>query len=423
MLDFLLGGGLFALPWWGYFAVAAVATHLTIICVTLFLHRSQAHGGVRFHPAVNHAMRFWLWLTTGMVTREWVAIHRKHHARVESEDDPHSPQLVGLRKVLWRGTELYRAEARNPETLQKYGQGTPDDWLERSLYTPHEVIGVASYLIVLYALLGFYGVAMWAVHMMWIPFLAAGVINGVGHYFGYRNFETRDSSTNIVNIGLLIGGEELHNNHHAFPSSAKLSCKWWEFDVGWLYIRILRAFGLAKVMRVAPRPGTALPAASLSAETSKALLQCHMHIMAEYVKRVAQPAFDAELKRASTPRRRLLRAVRQPFMQHESNLDAKVVRRIKRIIAAPATGKELKTVHDLGHSLHDLWHHSHGGYEHLAQALREWCQKAERAGFATLTDFATRLNGCTPQAAALSWQPAGGQLATGARARRTRRAS
>ena len=247
--DFSWYGGLLHLPWWGYVLVGLGLTHVTIVSVTVYLHRHQAHRAVDLHPVASHFFRFWLWLTTGMVTREWVAIHRKHHAKCETPEDPHSPQTRGIATVLWQGAELYQAEAANRETLEQYGHHTPDDWLERNVYARYPILGVSVMLVADYLLFGFAGVALWGVQMLWIPFWAAGVINGLGHWWGYRNYETVDASRNISWLGVLIGGEELHNNHHAFPTSAKFSIRWWEFDIGWLYIRLFQLLGLARVRR------------------------------------------------------------------------------------------------------------------------------------------------------------------------------
>ena len=241
----LVSQGLLPLPWWGYVVLALALTHVTIAAVTIFLHRSQAHRGLDLHPIVSHFFRFWLWLTTGMVTKEWVAIHRKHHAKCETEDDPHSPQTRGIKTVLLTGSELYRTEAKNQETMEKYGAGTPDDWLERNVYTRFSWEGVGLMLVINVLLFGPIGMSIWAIQMMWIPVTAAGIINGLGHFWGYRNFSTEDASTNIIPWGIIIGGEELHNNHHAYGTSAKLSSQWYEFDLGWAYIRGLEALGLA----------------------------------------------------------------------------------------------------------------------------------------------------------------------------------
>ena len=264
-------------------------THITIVAVTVYLHRAQAHRALDLHPAVSHFFRFWLWLTTGMVTKEWVGVHRRHHAKCETAEDPHSPQILGLRKVLGEGAELYAQAASDRAAVERYGQGTPDDWLERRLYSRFSWQGVALMLLLDVVLFGVYGIVIWAVQMLWIPIFAAGVINGVGHYFGYRNFEPPDASTNIVPWGILIGGEELHNNHHAFPSSARLSSKWWEFDIGWMYIRILTALRLAKVRRVAPNPQVVPGKSQLDLETLRAVITSRMHVFARYGKEVMVP--------------------------------------------------------------------------------------------------------------------------------------
>ncbi|MGH9555506.1 MAG: DesA family fatty acid desaturase, partial [Terriglobales bacterium] len=263
---------------------ALAVTHITIAAVTIYLHRCQAHRGLDLHPAVSHFFRFWLWLTTGMVTKTWAAIHRKHHARVETVEDPHSPQIYGINKVLWEGAELYRKEARNRETMDKYGLGTPDDWLEQHFYSPHDRYGIAVLFAVNFALFGFIGVTIWAVQMAWIPFLAAGVINGIGHYWGYRTFQPEDTSTNIVPWGILIGGEELHNNHHAYPTSARFSMRWYEFDLGWQYIRALEWLGLAQVKKVAPelRLDTAKTRCDLA--TVQAVITHRYEVLAKYAK-------------------------------------------------------------------------------------------------------------------------------------------
>jgi stearoyl-CoA desaturase (Delta-9 desaturase) len=245
--------GLLDLPWWGYIVAALGLTHITIAAVTIYLHRHSAHRALDLHPIVSHFFRFWLWWTTGMTTKAWTAIHRKHHAKCETAEDPHSPQIFGLKRVLMEGAELYRLEGRNQETLDQYGQGTPDDWMEQHVYSKHDRIGIGSMLVVDVLLFGPIGITIWAIQMVWIPLFAAGVINGVGHYWGYRNFQSEDASNNVIPWGILIGGEELHNNHHAYATSAKLSNRWYEFDIGWLYIRILETLGLAKVKKIAPK--------------------------------------------------------------------------------------------------------------------------------------------------------------------------
>ena len=264
--------GLIDLPWWGYIVVALVFTHITIASVTIYLHRCQAHRALDLHPIVSHFFRFWLWLSTGMVTKEWAAIHRKHHAFCETVNDPHSPQILGIKKVFWEGAELYRKESKIPETMVKYGSGTPDDWIERHLYTPYSARGIALMAAINILLFGPLGLTIWAVQMAWIPVTAAGIINGIGHYWGYRNFSADDASTNIVPWGILIGGEELHNNHHAYATSAKLSSKWYEFDIGWLYIRSLEIVGLAHVKRIAPQVKLDLAKTLCDADTVQAVI-------------------------------------------------------------------------------------------------------------------------------------------------------
>ena len=283
--------GLFDLPWWGYVVVALVLTHITIAAVTIFLHRHQAHRALDLHPIPSHFFRFWLWLTTGMVTREWAAIHRKHHAKCETDEDPHSPQTRGIRKVLWEGAELYRAEAKNQETLQRYGHGTPDDWLERNVYR-HSVLGVSIMLVIDVIAFGALGLTIWAVQMAWIPLWAAGVVNGIGHYWGYRNYDCVDASRNISPWGILIGGEELHNNHHTYPTSAKFSVKPYEFDIGWVYISLMKKVGWATVKKVPPKLqlGDVKPVAD--EKTLEALIANRYEVMAGYARGVRQACKD-----------------------------------------------------------------------------------------------------------------------------------
>ena len=287
--------GPFDLPWWGYVLVALALTHVTIVSVTVFLHRHQAHRALELHALPSHFFRFWLWLTTGMVTKEWAAIHRKHHAKCETAEDPHSPQTRGLHKVLWEGAELYRAEAKNVETLQRYGHGTPDDWLERKVYR-HSILGVAIMLVIDLVAFGPLGLTIWAVQMAWIPFWAAGVVNGVGHFWGYRNYDCDDASRNLLPWGILIGGEELHNNHHTYPTSAKLSVKPYEFDIGWGYIRAMEMLGWAKVRKTPPmlKLGEVKPVAD--DKTLDAIIANRYEVMATYATEL-RAACGAELDR------------------------------------------------------------------------------------------------------------------------------
>lgn len=231
------------------FLYTMVVTHITIVCVTLYLHRGQAHRGINFNPVISHLMRLWLWLTTGMNTKAWVAIHRKHHRYCEQPEDPHSPQVHGILKVLFGGAFLYAHAAKDKTMLSSYGAGTPDDWIERKLYTPYTWLGVGLMLVIDCLLFGYWGLIIWLVQMIWIPFWAAGVVNGIGHYWGYKNGQTQDASKNIFPVGIIIGGEELHNNHHLNPASVKLSKKWFEFDIGWFWLSVLRFCNLAKLNR------------------------------------------------------------------------------------------------------------------------------------------------------------------------------
>src|SRR4051812_15110348 len=276
-------GGVFNLSVWGYVGVTLLLTHVTIASVTIFLHRHQAHRALDLHPIVSHFFRFWLWLTTGMVTREWVAVHRKHHAKCETEADPHSPQIWGIWRVLFAGVGLYHTAASDAETLEVYGRGTPDDWLERNLYGRHSMLGLGLMLTIDVALFGLgAGLAIYAAQMLWIPFWAAGVINGIGHYLGYRNFETQDASRNIIPLGVLIGGEEFHNNHHAYCYSAKLGNKWWELDIGWVYIKVLESLRLAAVQRVAPRTAFEPGKSAIDVDTLRAVVANRFHVLKLY---------------------------------------------------------------------------------------------------------------------------------------------
>lgn len=388
--------GLVLLPWWGKVLLVLGLTHITIAAVTIYLHRSQAHRALDLHPMVSHFFRFWLWLTTGMVTKEWVAIHRKHHAKCETELDPHSPYYKGIHTVLWKGAELYREEAKNHETISGYGHGTPNDWLERHVYTPYNFVGIGVLLVLNVILFGIYGITMWAVQMMWIPFFAAGVINGLGHYWGYRNFETADGSTNLVNMGILIGGEELHNNHHAFPSSAKLSMKWWELDIGWLYIRLLALLGLATVRRVAPKPVIVYNKDNIDMDTLRAVIVSRLHVMAQYAKKVTLPVFKEQLAKADSSYKSLLKQVRSTLMREESRIDDLAMNRLQQALSQ---SDALETVYDFRRRLQKLWsRHAYANHEKLLQGLQEWCQQAEATGVGVLKEFAQHLRGYSLQA-------------------------
>src|SRR5438067_5245613 len=360
-----LAYGLLPLPWWGYVVVTLVLTHITIASVTIFLHRSQAHRGLDLHPVVAHFFRFWLWLTTGMVTKEWVAIHRKHHAKVETDEDPHSPQTRGIGKVLLEGAELYRQESKNHQTLEKYGHGTPDDWVERNVYTPYSWQGVGLMLAIDVLLFGPIGLTMWAIQMMWIPVTAAGIINGIGHYWGYRNFACNDASKNIVPWGILIGGEELHNNHHAYGTSAKLSSQWYEFDIGWLYIRILQNLRLATIRKVAPRLKVDASKAVADLATLQAVITHRYAVVATYA-RSLKDACAAEfasrrevLRRDHVP---TLRCIKR-WLAADPNALSEGDR--SRLDVALAHSKVLQQVYSMRQDLVALWDRSTESSEQL----------------------------------------------------------
>jgi stearoyl-CoA desaturase (delta-9 desaturase) len=376
--------GIADLSLWQALLAALALTHVTIAAVTIYLHRHQAHRALDLHPVVSHFFRFWLWLTTGMVTREWVAIHRKHHAKCETADDPHSPQVRGIRKVLWEGAELYQAEAANAETLEKYGHGTPSDWLERNLYGRYNTIGIGLMLLIDLLLFGLAGIAVWGIQMLWIPFFAAGVINGIGHWWGYRNYEVPDASSNIVPWGILIGGEELHNNHHTFASSAKLSSKWWEFDIGWAYIRLMSLFRLARVRKVAAKPLLDPGKAMVDMDTLVAIISNRFQVMSRYGRDVLKRVHRDEMRRAGSRSRPLLRKGRRLLMRDESLIDEQAQRQLDSILN---DSQHLATVYRFKQHLQALWRRSADSNEHLLQALQEWCRQAEASGIHALQDF------------------------------------
>jgi len=383
--------GLIALPWWGYIIVALILTHITIAAVTIYLHRHQAHRALDIHPVVGHFFRSWLWLTTGMVTKEWAAVHRKHHAKVETPDDPHSPRQFGIRKVMWQGAELYRNESKNLETMEKYGHGTPDDWLERNLYTRHSGKGIALMFAVDVALFGPIGITIWATQMIWIPIFAAGIINGVGHYWGYRNYEVSDASTNIVPWGILIGGEELHNNHHTFGSSAKFSSKWWEFDIGWLYIQTMKALGLARVKKIPPELTCDSAKQHIDVDTVKAVITARFLVMSQFAREVMQHVHREELKKADRADREswtLLKRARRLMVREAGLLDEASRKWLDTVLENNGT---LKTVYVMKQKLQDVWQRSAATQEHLLQALQEWCREAEATGIEALHHFSQKL--------------------------------
>jgi len=384
----MLFSGLFDLPWWEVAIVALVFTHITIASVTIFLHRCQAHRALDLHPAIAHFFRLWLWLTTGMNTKEWAAIHRKHHAKCETVEDPHSPQIYGINRVLWGGVFLYVKESHNAETMERYGHGTPDDWIERKLYSKFTVMGLVLMGLANIVLFGVVpGLAILAVQIVWIPFWAAGVINGIGHYFGYRNWATADASTNIIPFGILIGGEELHNNHHAYASSAKLSSKWYEFDIGWMYIRILEMLGLAKVKKLAPTPRFAPAKPAVDLETLQAVIANRYDVLAKYAKSL-KATYSEELKRLAPHDAQVLRRLKRWLTHDESKLEDGQRSRIEDGLAR---SKALSTVYTMRRDLLALWERSHASRDQLVRQLQDWCQRAEATGIRPLVEFSRGL--------------------------------
>ena len=379
--------GILELPWWGYVLVTLALTHVTIAAVTIFLHRHQAHRALELGAVPSHFFRLWLWLTTGMITREWAAIHRKHHAKCETEGDPHSPQVLGLNRVLWTGVLLYVKESRNVDTLERYGHGTPDDWLERNLYALPYKLGIVVMLGIDVALFGIWpGVLIWGVQMVWIPFWAAGVVNGIGHFWGYRNFACADASTNFFPVGILIGGEELHNNHHAFATSAKLSNKWYEFDIGWLYIRLMEMLGLAKVKKVAPTPRLGALRPAIDLDMLQAVVTHRYDVMAKYLKTLRQLAAEefGQLRIDAREGRVMKRLLGEDG-------EALPAPQKERLTALLAKSEALAKAYAMRAELEALWARSSASHEQLVKQLQDWVARAEQSGIRQLEEFSQRL--------------------------------
>lgn len=394
-LDFLYG--FLNLNFWGYVLVAFLMVQFTFMGVTLYLHRDATHRSLDLHPALRHIFRFWLWMSSGIVTREWVAVHRKHHARCETPEDPHSPVIYGLKKVLLEGAELYQAAARDPELIEKYGRGTPNDWMERNVYLRHRNLGIVLMVVVDLLLFGVPGIIIIAAQMLANPLMAAGVINGLGHHTGYRNFECPDAARNVLPWGFLVAGEELHNNHHAFPSSAKFSIRSWEFDIGWAYIRVFQALGLARVIRIAPAPAIVPSRNHIDLETVRAVIVNRMHVLRAYTKNVMVPVFRQELAAA---RGNLSKRVKKLLVREPVLLDSHAKSRLSEVLAK---NQALKTVHDFRERLRVLWS---GGAnmsnETLLQHLKEWVAQAEASGIKALQDFAATIRSYQLQAATVA---------------------
>jgi stearoyl-CoA desaturase (Delta-9 desaturase) len=385
----LLAHGLVGAAWWQTMLVALVFTHITIASVTIYLHRHSAHRSLDLHPIPSHFFRFWLWMTTGMVTKEWTAIHRKHHAKCEHEGDPHSPVVFGIKKVFFEGSELYRAEAKNLETLERYGHNTPDDWVERHLYTGRSRLGVSLMLIINVALFGALGLTVWAIQMIWIPITAAGIINGIGHWWGYRNFEAADASTNVSPWGILIGGEELHNNHHTYPTSAKLSVKPYEFDIGWMYITMLQSLGLAKVKKLPPKMafGDIKPVAD--EKTLEAVIANRYEVMAGFAREL-RAACKREMEALQGPRgdASVLEAARRWLHRDDDKVPASVKPQLARARAEHPVLDKMVTMRE---ELRALWSSTNATRDQLSRDLQAWCRRAEESGIAALRDFSIQL--------------------------------
>ena len=391
LVDWLANGAL-AATWWQVLLVTLAMTHITIAAVTIFLHRAQAHRALELHAIPSHFFRFWLWLSTGMVTKEWVAIHRKHHAKCETDEDPHSPQTRGIKKVLLEGSELYRAEAKNQETLEKYGRQTPDDWIERNLYTRYSWQGVGVMLIIDLWLFGAIGAAVWAVQMMWIPINAAGIINGIGHWWGYRNFEAPDASTNVSPWGVVIGGEELHNNHHTYPTSAKFSVKPYEFDLGWGYIRGLEMLGLAKVRKTPPKLELGAVRAA-DGKTLDALIANRYEVMAQYAAALKHTV-GAELEKLkaqgakNSARWSEMRLAKRWLHRDDDRIPQGVKPQVAQALAQSPTLAKLVAMRE---ELRQLWTRTNVSADQLVVDLQAWCKRAEDSGVAALREFSLKL--------------------------------
>jgi fatty-acid desaturase len=388
MFEWWVNGSL-DLSVWGKVLAALILTQVTIMSVTLYLHRHSAHNSLELHPALAHFFRFWIWLTSAQNTKEWTAIHRKHHAKCETDEDPHSPVIKGLKTVLLTGAELYLKEANNPETLKRYGQRTPTDWVEKNIYTPHKMKGIALMALLDFYLFGLAGITIWAVQMIWIPLFAAGVINGIGHSIGYRNFECKDASKNIMPWGFFIGGEELHNNHHTYPNSAKLSVKPWEFDIGWFWIQLFSKFGLAKARHIAPTPKTDNAKNELDDDSLMAIIHNRFFILSQYHKQVLIPVIKEQKAKMQTPEKVLFKKARKLLIRDENLVKQTEQQRIEAMLER---NPRIKMIYEKSLELQAIWkNHPGSRFQEKLQSLSEWCQQAELSGVASLEAFAANL--------------------------------
>ncbi|MDI9819200.1 MULTISPECIES: fatty acid desaturase [unclassified Legionella] len=386
--------GVLDLSFWGYVLATIILTQITIAAVTIYLHRHQTHRALTLHPVVSHFFRFWLWLTTGMITAEWVAIHRKHHATTDIEGDPHSPKVLGIKKVFWQGAELYREASKDREMIAKYSHGTPNDWVEKNIYSRFSAKGILLMFILDLLLFGLPGITIWAIQMMWIPIHAAGVVNGIGHYWGYRNYECPDAATNIFPWGFWIGGEELHNNHHTFASSAKFSMKWWEFDIGWLYIRCLCFLRLAKVKKLPPKLAMEEGKLHVDLETVKAVIGNRFQIMSQYYKRVVRPILKDEKRSLADKDKHLFQRAGRLLRLQDSLLSPRARLRLHALLASR---EQLQLVYSFRQSLQNIWLKTATSQKELVDALQQWCKQAEESGLDALRQFALQIKGYVPQ--------------------------
>jgi stearoyl-CoA desaturase (delta-9 desaturase) len=386
--------GVLNLSFWGHVLALFILTQVTIAAVSIYLHRHQTHKALSLHPIISHFFRFWLWLTTGMVTKEWVSIHRKHHASSDVDGDPHSPLVFGIKKVFWEGAELYREASKDEDMIAKYSHGTPNDWIERYVYTPRASYGIALMFFIDLLLFGVAGITIWALQMIWIPLFAAGVINGIGHYWGYRNYECRDAARNINPLGLFLAGEELHNNHHAFASSAKFSSKWWEFDMGWTWIRILSFFGLARVHKLAPKLAINQEKTAVDLDTVKAVIANRLHVMSSYYKLVIRPILKHEkIEAKATEHKKLFQGAKRLLRRENTLLTHQAKTRLDDLLSAR---EKLKLVYSYKQSLQSVWLKTASTQKDLIEALQHWCHQAEQSGLAALTQFAQQIKGYVP---------------------------
>ena len=387
--------GYLNLTFWGYVLAILVLTQITIASVTIYLHRNQTHRALTLHPIISHFFRLWLWLTTGMVTADWVAIHRKHHATTDIDGDPHSPVVLGIKKVFWQGAELYRTARKDREMVAKYSHGTPTDWIERNVYSRHSAKGILLMFLLDLFFFGVPGITVWAIQMIWIPLWAAGVVNGVGHHWGYRNFECLDAATNVFPWGFWIGGEELHNNHHTFASSAKFSVKWWEFDIGWMYIRILSFLGLAKVKKLPPKLAMDAGKLHVDLDTVKAVISNRFLVMSNYYKSVIRPILKYEKSNSIETKedKKLFQRAGSLLRRENKLLTTKAKTRLQTLLDAR---EQLRVVYSYKQSLQNVWSKTASSQKELIEALQQWCRQAEESGLEVLRQFAQQLKGYVP---------------------------